>query len=812
MRKLIKITFLVLTATFVLLLALGVALLFSPGFQKMVVLRAFRQADGRVVQLGHLRMGMTSGEIREFYLLDGQQGISVDHAAFDYSLFSLLFRQELHIERCELKGLLIDASHPGRLIQVSGNVEVRVGTSQGEDGGEEAKTSDRPVETGEDGGQSVSGPSGTAGGAASPPGKPRAAGLLAASRAIGLKYRLENVDVEGKILLPEGREVAFRGQAEGVAPGATGTLRMNLEFTDKSPEAQLGRLQGTGSLEISQTREPGIEAIKGEWRLEAAGANLRQTVAVAASFATKSSLESDVGQLVLRVGEGKPPAVSLEFHQKHFRREVNGNWKIDLDLADLRWLPKTIMLPPCKIQGQGTITREELSGTAETKGDWKILETTVAGLSAVAEGSLFLRATDGGALQVNFPLKINGPGGVSDLLVSGALRKDGSQTGWKITFKSEQILADDLQAIVRRWFGQSAETPPPVAVEKDDARSVEPDGKEPAPSRSASAARGPTATTEEPIDAEPSPDLVPFWKGLGGTAEFMVKRLTLQGKTIEELRGKLTVDHVLCRWDNLEATLGGQKLQGGGELEFISGTPFPYQLASSASVSSLDVGKLLSQLQPGVTPMLEAQGGLFVELTGSGANLHHLTQTMRGFLHLKTGAGVFHPLAAGGANVEKGAAIAGLAGALLGKQLGGGVAALPSLLESLREIPFRSFEMKAVRQRNLDFTLETFDLRSPDLRFNGVGGISYRPGTPIVDQPLGVGLTFAFPGDSQLAVKFNEARLLDGRKDADGFYLGPTFQLFGTLRRPSTNLVTVLREALARGLTAQPLTLEKPQP
>jgi hypothetical protein len=101
-------------------------------------------------------------------------------------------------------------------------------------------------------------------------------------------------------------------------------------------------------------------------------------------------------------------------------------------------------------------------------------------------------------------------------------------------------------------------------------------------------------------------------------------------------------------------------------------------------------------------------------------------------------------------------------------------------------MPFDGIEVQVERGADAAIVVKSIEVLSPMMRLTGTGRIDAKPGVPFATSPLALNLQLAAKG--QLANGLNQARQLDGKTDAKGYYLMATpFALAGTVEKPDSS-------------------------
>jgi len=223
--KLLRVVFLALAALLAAVLTLVMVAYFSPAVQKRLVLGAIPEAPGRSVQVEHVKIGLSKIELRGFFLLQGVEGIQLDALEVEYAPLAAL-RGELVIKRGRVSNLLVDISHTG-LLPFGG------GTGPGVEPAPAAHT--QPA--------------------------PELQPILNQLEARGLTLRVDDLSGDFHLLAPGDQRVSARFAAKGIAPGATGTVQLDIEQGSSLP-ARRPDNEISARVELTQLADGRFERIE----------------------------------------------------------------------------------------------------------------------------------------------------------------------------------------------------------------------------------------------------------------------------------------------------------------------------------------------------------------------------------------------------------------------------------------------------------------------------------------------------------------------------------------------------------------------
>ena len=405
-----------------------------------------------------------------------------------------------------------------------------------------------------------------------------------------------------------------------------------------------------------------------------------------------------------------------------------------------------------------------------------------------AELSLTAQAKADGSATFALPLTVTAAGRKSDLTLEGsvsAAAKDQPRT-FNLRATSTNLVIDDLQAFAALAPASAPGASAPTAA--------------PAPTNrpSTSASSGPRTSPQPPAKSSATaatPDRAPPWRGLQGRVEVDLKRV-LYGRdyTGRGLRGTATVTPSRFALDSLQGSFRDQPFNLGAALTFTPGQAQPYALTGQVDISGLAVGEVLRAANPGEKPLLESTVKVAAKLSGRGATVPDTVARAFGQFEVTGGPGVLRALGKKGQTVGAASALLGVAGALTGS---GNTLALGQLGRELEEMKFDRFTLKVERDAALNFRATTIEFLSPSKRLTGRGAMTYREGAPFDTWPLE--LEFRLAGKDFMARLLNEARVLSGQQDDQGYYpMAVPFTVNGTLASVNNSLWKVLAGSAAR--------------
>ncbi|MGA2051705.1 MAG: hypothetical protein ABSH19_00195 [Opitutales bacterium] len=397
--------------------------------------------------------------------------------------------------------------------------------------------------------------------------------------------------------------------------------------------------------------------------------------------------------------------------------------------------------------------------------DWKVVlpARTVKEMALVgATGKL----GPGSSWQVTAPLQGTGANGATNctLSVASTLNAQNSGQAFNLNLTGNGLVPDDVMAM---WNG------------------FRPSNLSPAQQAGAPM---PAASTQ--------PDTSPMWGNTTASAQVNLQRLAFDALDLNNVRGTAAVSPTQASVGNLSAQLaGGAPLNFNGTLAFDAAQASqPYGLQANLSLTGFDTGAYFRLHDPNGKVPIDGKFSINGTTGGRGANTDDLLSRVPFNFTLSSNGGTIYVLslvdkgtgaALTGLSVVTG--VAGIFGGLLQakapnvQQFSNTVSQLTTLFD---KIDYSSMTFAATRGADRNINLTKLNVQSTDIVVNGSGRIAYRANTPIPEQPLVVNV--------QLGVKGNPAALLStlqltqsSTPDANGFVLGPSFQVTGTLEKPN---------------------------
>ena len=367
------------------------------------------------------------------------------------------------------------------------------------------------------------------------------------------------------------------------------------------------------------------------------------------------------------------------------------------------------------------------------------------------EGSL-----ENDLIMMNAPISLQGVGGNSDARLEVRLERREMGAKFSISVKGNRLVLADAIALAALFDTSKKESPQPINT---------------------------AGATRLPAPSNLLRESNPFWYGYSGEARIDFDKVVYPGiGQLEEVKAVLNADEHRLSFATINSGSTKQPLGIAGKIDFITNHKKPYSLEAEVEVANFDAGLFLSKSDPLHNPIVEGIFDLKGTLDGEAENLPRLLQTAQGNFFLEsTSGGLFRALPL---RDQKGQA-ASLALTGLDILLGNKVREFNTANRAvilLQEIKFDEMKIAAVRGSDLNISLTDLFVRGPEIILAGAGGVTYREGVPFLEQPLI--LNAQMGAKDEAAYLLNELGLLINSQTEEGYYLGPSFSIRGTLGNP----------------------------
>lgn len=398
-----------------------------------------------------------------------------------------------------------------------------------------------------------------------------------------------------------------------------------------------------------------------------------------------------------------------------------------------------------------------------------------------------------GTLLVEVPTKLIGSEGTSDIDLNLRYKMNEKEDDtFDLKAKSKQMVVVDFQSLAQAF------SPAPTDTDSDPFGTPQ--------------TEVPQTLSATPFDSE-APEKA-FWAGYQGQVQTEFDKVLLpDGQVLQDLRTELKVESNRVEIETLRANLDPSRFKMTGVVAFDQGQATPYDLKSKFELKDFDIGAFFKKVNPGQAPTMEAIIHLSGDVTGQWLNPDDLSQTAQGKLLFTSKNGLIRPFEQGAASenstVQQGSQLVKefqKIGELFGTQLEGvkEVGEVQDIFSYFEEIPFSECVVKINRAEDLDFKIEEFLIKNPELYLKGKGTITYQENVPITDLPLHINIQLA--AKNKAAEILDDINLLTSDKDNEDFILGPRYAIKGTVGAPDySTFYSILETAVKNSITDKTL-------
>ena len=334
----------------------AVVLAFTPSVQTWTVRRALTGQPGLTIAVGNVAAGMTSAELRDVRVEQDGVIIVAKQITATYSAMDYLTGSRITVGDVAVRGLEIDARKP---------------------------IAKKPVAPAQ---------------AALVP----FAGILNSIKLPG-EVRLGRLDVEAKVLLPEGQSATLTLSGGGLAPGQFGTITWKIAFTDARKGAPLTAAATSGEIKIRTTADLRIDAVEISGDAGATGSNLpsdRLKLEVKLAQVDAKSGETISARVGLARGANVEPLFNTHLAYAAGKPTLSGTWGLAVRSEQLAALLSGLGWPEVALAGEGRFTFNVETGAATAAGtlNGQVAKLEKLGSELAAIGTLQIRAAfDGGS-------------------------------------------------------------------------------------------------------------------------------------------------------------------------------------------------------------------------------------------------------------------------------------------------------------------------------------------------------------------------------------------------------------------------------
>lgn len=377
-----------------------------------------------------------------------------------------------------------------------------------------------------------------------------------------------------------------------------------------------------------------------------------------------------------------------------------------------------------------------------------------------------------GSFSITAPITTTGKSGSSTLDIKTTHSVESASNDVKVTLNSPVFYLNDILNTLKRIGGRPAEQAPESASDNQQ-----------------------TATSTDAADTAPDPRA--FWDRTAWNvqADLQMDRLFYSDYLeFTGIRGHVDALPERLALNEFEAHFHDSPINADGTLGFSAGG-MPYDLQLKARVEQFDLARFFRELAPGSTPQAEGLFDVRIDAYGQSPNMAQYRNNLFFDARLQSKNGVFRLLDPDSPLVAGSTGLAGGFGELVSYVPTGlfGMGAASRLVNYIKEIEYDKIEVALARDETRDVQIRQYVVQNPEVLMTASGGISYQPGTDVLQSPLSL--------DAQLSLRdkgaaiFYDLDLLTQEQNEWGYWLGPEIHFRGTPANPESNLGNIISDA-----------------
>lgn len=333
-----------------LLAALAVVLALQPGIQTWAVRKAVAGQPGLTIEVGRVDAGTSHAEISGLRVVQDGAVIAADRITATYSAWDYLAGGRIRIDDATVAGLVVDL----RAAEAAPSGPATPGSS--------ASTTRAPVPPS---------PSTAPSAAPAAPGQaPPFAGIFDLLQ-LPVELVVDRVSAEGRALLPDDRTAVFSVEGRDLAPGRSGQLGWQVDFTDAGAGVPVNSAQLTGTATVRITPDRRIDRIEAVSTASARGPRLPADalrLELTASQPAAGGNESFQARVGLVRGPQVEPLLAADVEYQAGARTFAGTWDVTVGAGQLGPVLAGLGLPDFTAQGAGKFTFEPAIGNLAADG------------------------------------------------------------------------------------------------------------------------------------------------------------------------------------------------------------------------------------------------------------------------------------------------------------------------------------------------------------------------------------------------------------------------------------------------------------
>ncbi len=457
----------------------------------------------------------------------------------------------------------------------------------------------------------------------------------------------------------------------------------------------------------------------------------------------------------------------------------DNSW-VDTLNADLTILLPSLLSQPA-IMPEHTLTAGKLTSVTTINSSGQVDSTTrILGLKSKQELPLELleirvggKLDTDGSFDLKAPVKTVGKTGESDLLIKAVhSTKQVPSNDINIAIDSTVLYLNDILNTLKAVSGETTTENSEAEEEK-------------------------TAENETDPALELQPDERAFWDALPYNfhTDTHIKRLFYTDYLeIYDIKGHTDFTSGRLSLDKYEAHFRDNPITLDGAITFTPGET-PYDLKLQAGAEKFDLATFSRELDPEAIPRAEGLFDVKIDAFGKSPNMAQYRNQLFFDMRMQSRDGIFRLLNPNSAVIQGSTGFAGLFGEGVSFVPTGlfGLGAVSRLVNYIKEIDYTKIDIHLVRGKSRDVQIKQYVVQNREVLMTAEGGIKYQEGTDIMQSPLSL--------QSQLNLRnkgasiFYDMDLLELKKDAFGYWTGPTLKFWGTPAKSESNLGDIITAA-----------------
>ena len=314
-----------------------------------------------------------------------------------------------------------------------------------------------------------------------------------------------------------------------------------------------------------------------------------------------------------------------------------------------------------------------------------------------------------------------------------------------------------------------------------------------------------TEASDIPLDKTPAEKA--FWSnGFAIATQLTIDKLYYSDyMSYQNIMGELTINDEKLHAKNFNIKFHDSPMHLDALFTFNKDKKKPYDITLNTSLSQFNIGEFLQELNPQHIPRADGVFDVDIHFYGDLSNLSQIRNELLFDINIEGKDGVYHLIPSNDVMMRSSGAAMAVVGEVVSvlPTAGFGLGIVNRVIRFAKDINYDFINMHLVRQKDLNTSIETFQILSPELRVSATGGLTFKDNTRLFDQPLEMTANMNLAGEG--AAIFYGLGLLNDEQDEYGFWKGPVINFSGTLNHQEDNFDEIISQAksgtLAGGIT-----------